>query len=90
MASHAIGEGARALSEGTSYEPKPLMFELDTQWANAFPETLHIWSGTAPDGHAQASNIREVQAGTETNTVSVRHPGDWAVKRPNTVFTIVP
>ena len=31
MAVHAIGEGARALSEGTSYEPKPPMFELDIQ-----------------------------------------------------------
>ena len=50
MAAHAIREGARALAEGTSYEPKPPMFELDTQWANAFPETLHIGSGTMPDG----------------------------------------
>ena len=52
--------------------------------------TLHIGSGTAPDGHAQDSKIREVQAGTEASTFSVRHPGDWAVKRPNTVFPVVP
>ena len=53
MVAHAIGEGAKDLSEGTSYEPKPPMLELDTQWANVFPETLHIGSGTAPGGHPQ-------------------------------------
>ena len=74
MAAHAIGERARAFSEGTSYEPKPPMFELDIQWANAFPETLHIGSGSAPGGHPKAENTREGQAGTQTNTVSVRRP----------------
>ena len=74
MAVHAIGEGGRAFSEGTSYGPKPPMFELDTQWANAFPETLHIGSGSAPGGHPQAETTREGQAGTETNTVSVARP----------------
>ena len=90
MAAHAIGEGARAFSEGTNYEPKPPMFELDIQWANTFPEALHIGSGIAPGGHPQAENTREGQAGTETNTVSVRRPSDVSVKRPNTVFPAVP
>ena len=90
MAGHAIGEGARALSERTSYEPKSPMFELDTQLANAFPETLHIGSGTSPGGHPQVENTREGQAGTETNTVSVRRPSDVSVKRPNTVFATAP
>ena len=75
-AAHAIPEAARALAEGTSYEPKPPMFELDIQRAGAFPETLHIANRIVPEGQAPILATREVQLGPETNTASSRRPGD--------------
>ena len=70
MAAHAIGEGARALSEGTSYEPKPLILH----WAGSSPETLQIGGCLAPGGRGEASAHRQGQAGTETNISSGRRP----------------
>ena len=70
MAAHAIGEGARALSEGTIYEPKPLILH----WAGSSQEILQIGGCLAPEGRGEAPVYRQGQAGTETNTSSVRHP----------------
>ena len=70
MAAHVIGEGAGAFSEGTSYEPKPPILH----WASSNPETLQIGGCLAPDGRGEAPAHRQVPAGTETNTSSVRRP----------------
>ena len=70
MAARASGEGARAFSEGTSYEPKPQILH----WAGSSPETLQIGGCPAVDGRGEAPAHRQGQAGTETNTSSVRHP----------------
>ena len=87
-AAHAIREAA-ALAEGRGYEPEPPLFELDTQRANAFPETLHIANPALPGRQVSSDALREAPAGTETNTISSRRPGYWAVQRPNTVFPMV-
>ena len=50
MAAHAIGEEARALSEGTSYEPKPPILH----WAGSNPGTLQIGGCPAADGRGEA------------------------------------
>ena len=69
MVAHAIGEGARAFSEGTSYESKPPIL----QWAASNPETLQIRGCTA-DGSIDPEALRPAQSGTETNISSVRRP----------------
>ena len=69
IAAHAIGEGARALTEGTSYEPKPpILF-----WAAPSPETLQI-GGCVPDGFLDRGAFGGIHssslAGTQTVALS--------------------
>ena len=70
MAAHGIAEGARALSEGTSYEPKPPVLH----WMGSSPEALQNGSCLAPEERGDAPTNCRGQSGTETNTVSVRRP----------------
>ena len=60
MAAHAIGEGARALSEGTSYEPKPQILH----WAGSNPGALQIGGCLAQmeEGkHQRTAKVKQAQ-----------------------------
>ena len=70
MVAHAIGEGTRALSEGTSYEQKPLVLHC----MGSSPEALQIGSCLAPEKRGEAPTNCRGQSGTETNTDSFRRP----------------
>ena len=85
-AAHAIREAARALAEGRGYKPEPPLFELDIHRAKASPGTLHITNPALPERQVPSEESGQAQRGTETNILTSRRPGYWAVQRPNTVF----